>query len=125
MDAFVLFPDPECLESERRTSQDNGRRRQARLRGYLPPPREKHCPPRPSDGLCECCGGPTKKFYLDHCHETGEFREWVCRACNTGVGMVDEIEHLEKRIAFLKAYEKKVERIALIKAVHEEQKAKM
>ena len=85
----------------------------ARLHGYLPPPREKHCPPRPSDGLCECC------------HETGEFRGWVCRACNTGVGMVDEIEHLEKRIAFLKAHEKKVERIALIKAVHEEQKAKM
>ena len=50
---------------------------------------------------------------------------WVCRACNTGVGMVDDIEHLEKRIAFLKAHEKKVERIALIKAVHEEQKAKM
>jgi len=47
---------------------------------------------------------------------------WVCRACNTGVGMVDDIEHLEKRIAFLKAHEKKVERIALIKAVHEEQK---
>ena len=44
---------------------------------------------------------------------------WVCRACNTGVGMVDEIEHLEKRIAFLKAHEKKVGRIAFIKAVHE------
>ena len=72
-----------------------------------------NCPPRPSDGLCECC------------HETGEFRGWVCRACNSGVGMVDDIEHLEKRIAFLKAHEKKVERIALIKAVHEEQKAKM
>ena len=33
--------------------------------------------------------------------------------------MVDEIEHLEKRIAFLKAHEKKVGRIAFIKAVHE------
>ena len=32
---------------------------------------------------------------------------WVCRACNTGVGMADDIEHLEKRIAFLKAHEKK------------------
>ena len=124
-DAFVLFPDPEWLENSRKAARDNRRRSLARLHRYLPPPREKHCPPRPSDGLCECCGGPTKKFYLDHCHETGEFREWVCRACNTGVGMVDEIEHLEKRIAFLKAHEKKVERIALIKAVREEQKAKM
>ena len=33
--------------------------------------------------------------------------------------MVDEIEHLEKRIALLKAHEEKVGRIALIKAVHE------
>jgi hypothetical protein len=63
--------------------------------------------------------------YLDHCHETGEFRGWVRNACNTGQGIIDNIERLEKRIAFLKAHEKKVERIALIKAVHEEQKAKM
>ena len=112
-DAFVLFPDPEWLENSRKAARDNKRRSLARLHGYLPPPREKHCPPRPSDGLCECC------------HETGESRGWVCRACNTGVGMADDIEHLEKRIAFLKAHEKKVERIALIKEVHEVAKAKM
>jgi hypothetical protein len=31
----------------------------------------------------------------------------VCRACNTGLGMVDDIERLEKRVAFLKAHEKR------------------
>jgi hypothetical protein len=81
---------------------------------YLPPPREKHCAPRPTDALCECCGEPTKRFYLDHCHETGAFRGWVCNPCNTGAGLADSVERLEKRIAFLK----NAKRIALIKAVH-------
>ena len=40
-------------------------------------------------------------------------------------GVMDNVERLEKRIAFLRAHEKKMERIALIKAVHEERKAKM
>ena len=37
-------------------------------------------------------------------------------------GIIDNVERLEKRIAFLRAHEKKMERIALIKAVHEERK---
>ena len=40
-------------------------------------------------------------------------------------GVMDNVERLEKRITFLRAHEKKMERIALIKAVHEERKAKM
>src|SRR5262249_53250223 len=106
----------EHLEKER--MRDSGRRRQARLRGYLPPPREKHCPPKPDDGLCECCGGRTKRFHLDHCHKTGAFRGWVCNACNNGHGIMDNVERLEKRIAFLEAHKKR-ERIALIKATHQ------
>ena len=39
--------------------------------------------------------------------------------------IMDNVERLEKRSAFLRAHEKKMERIALIKAVHEERKAKM
>jgi len=39
---------------------------------------------------------------LDHCHETGKFRGWVCSGCNAGHGIMDNIERLEKRIAFLK-----------------------
>jgi hypothetical protein len=81
-------------------------------------PREKDCPPRPEDGLCQCCGEPVRKFHLDHCHDTGAFRGWVCHACNTGVGKMDDVERLEKRVAFLKAHIEKTKRIALIKAVH-------
>ena len=45
-------------------------------------------------------------FHLDHCHETGAFRGWVCNACNTGRGIMDNIERLEKRIAFLRAFKR-------------------
>jgi hypothetical protein len=33
---------------------------------------------------------------------TGAFRGWVCNGCNAGYGIMDDIERLEKRIAFLK-----------------------
>ena len=94
----------------RRANREETRIREARRGGYKPPPFEKDCPPRPDDGCCQCCGGLVKgprDFHLDHCHETGAFRGWVCSGCNTGVGIVDSIERLEKRIAFLKDHEKR------------------
>jgi hypothetical protein len=67
----------------------------------------------PADNLCECCG-ELARLYLDHCHDTGAFRGWVCNSCNTCVGIADNVERLEKRIAF----PKKTAQIALIKKVH-------
>jgi hypothetical protein len=108
------LPSVMSLEEAEQSVRDYGRRRVARLGGYLPPPPEKECPPRPAGGLCQCCSKPTTRLHLDHCHETGAFRSWVCNGCNTGHGIMDDIERLEKRIAFLK----KAGRIALIKSVH-------
>ena len=99
-----------------RINREISREQHARRLGYPPPPREKDCPPRPENSLCQCCGERVKKFHLDHCHDTGAFRGWVCSGCNTGHGLADSVERLEKRIAFLKAHEKKMERIGLIKA---------
>jgi hypothetical protein len=59
-----------------------------------------------------------KTLCLDHCHETGAFRGWVCSPCNTGAGIADSIERLEKRIAFLEVHNEKMRRIALINEVH-------
>jgi hypothetical protein len=95
--------------------RDVTRSANARRGGYRPPPLEKDCPPRPADDLCQCCGKRAFRFHLDHCHSTGAFRGWVCQPCNTGIGVMDNIERLEKRIAFLK----KAKRIALIKSVHQ------
>src|SRR5208282_5642773 len=66
-------------------SRDFHRQDEARRGGYAPPPRESDCPPRPLDNRCQCCEEAiTYRLLLDHDHETGMFRGWVCRPCNTG-----------------------------------------
>jgi hypothetical protein len=83
--------------------RDKRRRENARRGGYPAPPKEKDCPPIPNDGICQCCNEISADLlHLDHCHKTGAFRGWVCGGCNTGIGLADSIERLEKRIAFLK-----------------------
>jgi hypothetical protein len=118
--AFILSSDVPYHQLDEDERRDLGRRSNALKGGYLPPPPERRCPPRPEDDLCECCGEPAR-LQLDHCH-TGAFRGWVCRACNAGTGIMDDVERLGKRIAFLRAHEKKIERLALIKAVHKSTK---
>ena len=61
-------------------------------------------PTRPKPELCECCGHfPTNKrgLHLDHCHQTGRFRGWLCHGCNVGSGITDNIELLKLKIAYL------------------------
>jgi hypothetical protein len=31
---------------------------------------------------CECCGETDVKIMLDHCHDSGMFRGFVCKSCN-------------------------------------------
>lgn len=66
------------------------RRRNAEYRKHAPPPHERDCPPRPANGDCQCCGR-TRKLCLDHDHETGEFRGWICDRCNRGIGALDDL----------------------------------
>lgn len=48
------------------------------------------------DGTCAICGydersGSLKpKLHLDHCHETGKFRGWLCIRCNNALGFVGD-----------------------------------
>lgn len=43
------------------------------------------------EGKCACCKRKTKKaLVLDHCHKTGRLRGFVCNACNTAIGLLDE-----------------------------------
>jgi hypothetical protein len=36
---------------------------------------------------CECCGNSNVKLDLDHCHETGMFRGFICRSCNKTIAL--------------------------------------
>ena len=61
----------------------------------------KHCPPKPD--YCECCKIETKNFVLDHDHNNGQFRGWLCRNCNQGIGKLgDNIEGIENALRYLK-----------------------
>lgn len=49
-------------------------------------------------GKCGICGVPelecTKRLHLDHCHDAGCFRDWICSNCNTGLGHFKDSEEL-------------------------------
>jgi hypothetical protein len=57
--------------------------------------------PRPVDLSCEICGKTeedvlergrslNQAFVLDHCHETGKFRAWICSGCNKSLGYMQD-----------------------------------
>jgi len=66
-------------------------------RGYPEPTRQPSI-------CCEICGKIfTKTPLLDHCHVTGKFRGWLCRNCNSMLGMSnDNIKILQAAIEYLK-----------------------
>ncbi|WP_439372911.1 endonuclease domain-containing protein [Bradyrhizobium sp. DASA03120] len=63
-------------------------------------------PPPPTDNKCAICHreGP---LAIDHDHETGQFRGYICRECNMGLGKLgDTVEALQRVLAYLvRAYE--------------------
>lgn len=41
---------------------------------------------------------------LDHDHETGMFRGWLCHRCNTGIGSLgDSAEGLENALRYVRS----------------------
>ena len=51
---------------------------------------------RPKPTKCEACGNEGK-ICFDHNYKTGEFRGWVCQACNLALG------HLKDNLAYIEA----------------------
>ena len=56
---------------------------------------------------CECCGKPVyRNWLLDHCHDTGDFRGWLCKQCNTGLGNLgDNLQSLQLAVEYLQRAE--------------------
>ena len=51
--------------------------------------------------------GVTANLVIDHDHDTGEAREWICDSCNTGLGRFhDDVSCFEGAIEYLKKFEK-------------------
>lgn len=46
----------------------------------------RNAPPKPS--MCELCAKEKPKC-MDHDHNTGKFRGWLCNRCNTVLGFVE------------------------------------
>lgn len=71
--------------------------------------------PPPFGTACECCGKPvTRNWQLDHCHETGEFRGWLCKQCNTGLGNLgDTLESIKLAYEYLERAQNKTNKSQL------------
>lgn len=61
--------------------------------------------------MCDCCHKQiitTRTIQLDHCHETGDFRGWLCKECNISMGNLgDNIEGIIRVIKYMNRTEKK------------------
>ena len=57
---------------------------------------------RPSTLVCPICQQGADKIVLDHNHETGEFRGWLCNDCNNALGKFnDNVAVLQRAINYL------------------------
>ena len=52
----------------------------------------------PYCGICQA----TDKLHIDHCHATNKIRGYLCRNCNTSIGLLnEEVFRLAKAIVYL------------------------
>lgn len=69
----------------------------------------KQARPKPTEpSPCDCCSKITEPslLFLDHNHITHEFRGWLCRSCNSGIGgLGDNIEGIKKALEYLERVE--------------------
>jgi hypothetical protein len=75
--------------------------------------KKKHKHP-PAGTPCQCCGRISKLF-LDHTHDKDEFRGWICRECNSGIGLLgDSVEGVRKALDYLEGRSETVETTSTI-----------
>ncbi len=58
-----------------------------------------------SERFCHICGTTEARLDIDHNHETGEFRDYLCNSCNVKLGWLANNEEA------IKAYKQKYETI--------------
>lgn len=97
--------DPEARRAYQREyyakrQKDQKREYQRRTRlGIVNPTSERKV------GNCDICGQHSDPLRLDHDHQTGLARGWLCNACNLGIGKLqDSVDVLRKAIAYLESH---------------------
>jgi hypothetical protein len=91
-------------------SRARNKDRREYMRSYSWQSRGCSGPSRPEPTVCESCAQPPNghgRLHLDHDHETGEFRGWLCSKCNTGIGLLGDTR--SGLLAALKYFDKVVE----------------
>jgi hypothetical protein len=70
----------------------------AKINGWIPCIATEEEVKAAFDGKCAICGVSelecTGKLHMDHNHDTGEFRGWLCGHCNRGLGQFRDSEAL-------------------------------
>ncbi len=103
--AKVMRRDPEYYVKRKEWKRKNrfaysltASRNMAKKRGYQPCNATKEEIEAVFTGRCDICDVPEveciKKLSLDHCHETGDLRGWLCQCCNATLGMMKNSEDL-------------------------------
>lgn len=60
---------------------------------------------RPRPEFCEVCGDNQTRISFDHCHNTGDFRGWICFHCNAALGHVrDNPDTLRKLASYIETH---------------------
>lgn len=73
---------------------------------------------RPIGTPCDNCGKTNMRLSLDHCHDTGDFRGWLCQPCNTSIGVLgDDIEGLKKALGYLERAKDGIHRTEPIRGI--------
>ena len=68
--------------------------------------RKQH-PLPPAGTPCDCCGR-IDKLNLDHEHSSQQWRGFLCRQCNLGIGQLgDSVEGVSRALAYLAAANKR------------------
>ena len=96
-DGYRLMVNTNCIECQKKHSKDL-RNIKIKFKNLKSPDLGQPC---------DCCGKPVfRNWQLDHCHETAEFRGWLCKQCNTGIGNIgDTLESAKKVVAYLQKFE--------------------
>lgn len=59
------------------------------------------------NSCCDICGKQKKTLHVDHCHDTGAIRGFLCGSCNRGLGLLQEdLKIVYKAYTYLQNHER-------------------